>query len=169
MTDYTYIIDYIPTTDSRATEKQVKDRNAVLDFLDGDLSQNLKKSILEKVKSLALGSKNVCILGFIPSWTAEKTMDRYGKLASFLSANLDIEVFPDVLTLKQDSDPILLHKEYVCNISRVKGNDVILIGGVTNTGRTFEKVSKLLEQNGASAVYGLFVAKVHTDTTSKRI
>ena len=162
MTDYTYIIDYIPTTDSRATEKQVKERNAVLDFLDGDLSQNLKKSILEKVKALALESKNVCIIGFIPSWTAEKTMDRYGKLASFLSANLDIEVFPDVLTLKQDSDPILLNMEYVCNISRVKGKDVILIGGVINTGATFQKVSNILLSHGALNVVGLFIAKIKT-------
>lgn len=159
MTKYSYIYEYIPTTE-QASDKQVRDRNAVLDFLDGDLSQNLKSSIREKVKALALESKNVCIIGFIPSWTAEKTMDRYGKLASFLSANLDIEVFPDVLTLKQDSDPILLHKEYVCNISRVKGKDVILIGGVINTGKTFETVSKIILSNGANKIEGLFIARV---------
>ena len=58
MTKYSYIYEYIPTTE-QASDKQVRDRNAVLDFLDGDLSQNLKSSIREKVKALALESVEV--------------------------------------------------------------------------------------------------------------
>ena len=160
MNSYSYIYEYIPTTSSKATGEQVRDRNAVLDFLDGDLSPELKQTILERIRDIAADRGNVCVIGFVPSWTAEKTMERYGKLASFLSASLDIEVYPDALTLKQDSDPILLRKEFACNASRVKGKDVILIGGVINTGATFKRVCKILLDNGASDISGLFIAKV---------
>jgi len=160
MSDISYIFNYVPTTASHASSREIAERNTILDFLDGDLSSSIKESVIDKIRKMSEDMGNVCIITFMPSWTQERTMERYGKLASFLSSNLDIEVFPDALTLKQDSDPVVLKKEYSCDASRIKGKTVILVGGVINTGHSFERASQLLIRNGAKCVKGLFVAKV---------
>lgn len=156
---YTYIYDYIPVTTQR-TEEQDKDRNIVLDFLDGDIGHELKETILIRVKDIIENAVKTHVIAFIPAWSQEQTIERFSRLAAFLTDNLDSEVYLDAVTLKQDSDPIVMEKEYSCSTKRVKGKNVILIGDVIYTGESFKEVRDLIMDNGALSVFGLFIAKV---------
>lgn len=157
--DYTYIYDYIPATICR-TEEQDKNRNIILDFLDGDIGSTLKETILIKVKSLIKDKAKTHIISFIPAWSHEQTIERFGHIASYLSENIESDVYLDAVTLKQDADPIVMEKEYSCSTKRVKGMNVILIGDVIYTGESFKNVRDLIMDNGALSVFGLFIAKV---------
>lgn len=156
---YTYIYDYVPAT-TRRTEEQEKNRNIVLDFLDGDIGHVLKETILIRVKDMIKDESNTHIIAFIPAWSHEQTIERFSRLAAFLTDNLDSDVYLDAVTLKHDSDPVVMKKEYSCSTKRVKGMNVILIGDVIYTGESFKKVRDLIMDNGALSVFGFFIAKV---------
>lgn len=157
---YTYIYDYIPTTAVHATDSQQADRETVLDFMDGALSASLKSELVRRIKEATAGSEPAYIVAFIPSWAKDRTIERYGTLAAYLSDSISSEVYLDAVSLRQDSDPILQVKEFAVNASRFKGKNVIVVGSVFSKGDTFETVGDLLMENGALSVEGLFVAKV---------
>lgn len=167
MYKFSYIYDYIPTTDEQATEAQQADRETVLDFMDGTLSSSLKNELLRKITEITAGNEPTYIIAFIPSWAKDITVERYGTLAAFLSDNLKSDVYLDAISLRQDSDPILQIKEFALNSSRFTGKNVIVIGSIFSQGDTFEAVGDLLMENGAQSVEGLFVAKV-SDTIQRK-
>lgn len=160
MYKYSYIYDYIPTTAENASEAQQADRETVLDFMDGALSSALKAEIVRRIEAATNGNEPTYIVAFIPSWAKERTVERYGTLAAYLSDNLKSEVYLDAITLRQDSDPILQIKEFAVNSSRFSGKNVILVGSVFTTGDMLKSAGDLLMENGALSVEGLFVAKV---------
>lgn len=156
---YAYIYEYIPTT-SNATDAQVRQRNEVLDFMDGCPSRALREEIASRIRSLARGQEGRYILAFLPSWSRERTVQRYGSLARHLAADTHIETYLDALSLKQDGDPVLKIKELTCNQERICGRNIIVIGSIYTTGRTFRKACDILLKEGAGTVDGIFIAKV---------
>lgn len=159
MQNYTYIYDYIPTTAS-ATEVQVRQRNEVLDFMDGCSSRTLREEITSRVCDLTKGQEGKCVLTFLPSWSKERTVQRYGSLARSLSTDTHVETYLDALSLRQDGDPVLKTKELTCNPERISGRKVIIIGSIYTTGNTFKEACDILLREGAESVEGIFVAKV---------
>lgn len=159
MESYTYIYNYIPTT-SMATATEVEERNEVLDFMDGYCSSSLREKIMTKVIEAAGDDVKECVIAFIPSWSMERTIQRFVLLARYLVETTQIETYLDALTLKQDGDPVLKTKDLLCNPNRVKGRNVILIGSIYMTGHTLSRSRKELICGGAKSVKGVFVAKV---------
>lgn len=160
MQNFSYIYEYIPTTSS-ATEAQVRQRNEVLDFMDGCTSRALREELTTRVRTLAHGQEDRCVMAFLPSWSQERTVQRYGSLARHLASDTHIEAYLDALSLRQDGDPVLKTKDLTCNPERICGRKVIVIGSIFTTGNTFRKACDILLQEGAESVEGIFVARVN--------
>lgn len=159
MNKYSFIYDYVPTT-SRATAEQVADRNEVLDFMDGCPSRMLRERVAALISETIGDDVSGFVIAFIPSWSKEMTVQRFGSLARYLAECTRVETYLDALSLRQDGDPVLKTKDLVCNPQRVAGKRVILVGSIYMTGNTFSKACDMLIDGGASSVEGIFVAKI---------
>lgn len=160
MNKYSYIYDYIPTTSTGATERQVKERNEILDFMDGSTSRGLRDALSSKVREVTSEKNGDYVIAFIPSWSSERTVQRFGSLARYLSETTHIEAYLDAIALSQEGDPVLKTKDMTCNPNRVKGKDVILIGSIYMTGKTHKKACELLQESGARSIHSVFMAKI---------
>lgn len=158
MYHFSYLMDYYPESVEAPSAELAHDRDTVQAFMTGDISSELITRIEGKARAL-VGEKHIDIVCFAPGTTRAKTILRFGEMAERLSESLPCPVFLDGVTLKFDSDPITHTRFYQCNKERVNGKSVLLIGGVYTTGQALQEVGELLEHNGATNVFGLFIAK----------
>lgn len=156
MKSFEYIYDYCPESSIKVNDEQSRICQLVQDFIAGDVSNILIEDIVTKVKEILINNE-IDYVCFSPGTTGTKTILRFSKIADVLSDELNCGVFLD--TIQVESDPIKNIRYYKCKKARVKGKRVLLIGGVYDTGETFDIVTDLLLSNGAKSVNGLFVAK----------
>ncbi len=158
MYSYSYIYDYYPESIREVSSEQERNRQEVQDFMTGELSQSLVSKVIENVRAIAAEDKFTLVC-FVPGTTGAETVLRFSELASTLSDILDCGVYLDAVTLQFDSDPITHARFYQCDKERVKGQKILLIGDVYNTGEPLQKVGDIVMNNGAMSVRALFVAK----------
>lgn len=158
MYKYTYIYDYYPESIREVSSEQVRNRQEVQDFMIGELSQELISKVVENVRAIAAEDRFTLVC-FAPGTTGAKTVLRFSELASTLSEILDCGVYLDAVTLRFDSDPITHERYYQCDKGRVKGQDVLLVGGVYTTGEALQEVGDLIMGSGAKSVRALFIAR----------
>ena len=161
MSKIDYMYDYYPESISEVTDEQRRIRERVQGFMSGDADPELVYEIVDRVKGFVKVNQ-IDVICFAPGTTGAKTILRYGELAEILDKEIDCDVFLDAVTLKFDADPITHTRFYQCNKERVKGKNVLVIGGVYTTGESMREINLLLSQNQASNVYGLFIAKTHS-------
>lgn len=80
MYNYYYLKEYLPKRYS-ADIQQEQDREIVYAFKNGELSESIKKSFLDKIKEITGNSKSEWVVCFIPGSTEHKTSIRFSKLA----------------------------------------------------------------------------------------
>ncbi len=158
MYSYSYIYDYYPESIREVSSEQEKNRQEVQDFMMGEPSQALISKVIENVRAIA-EKESFTLVCFAPGTTGAKTILRFSELASRLSDILDCGVYLDAVTLQFDSDPITHARYYQCNKERVKGQNILLIGGVYTTGEALQEVGDLVMKSGANSVRALFIAK----------
>ena len=166
--------------------KRVKDNESVIAY--GYYSGVLKQLILEfkYKKSFVAGSilveflldliqsNNISIDGivFIPS--SKKALKQRGfnqceYLANELSKKLKVNLYKDVIKVKNTKEQKLLSKEErfknisgafdLIDNSNIKNKKLLLIDDVVTTGATVHECEKMLEKNGAKSIKILTVAK----------
>ena len=158
MYSYTYIYDYYPESIREVSSEQERNRQEVQDFMIGEPSQELISKVVENVRAIAAEDRFTLVC-FAPGTTGAKTVLRFSELASTLSEILDCGVYLDAVTLRFDSDPITHERYYQCDKGRVKGQDVLLVGGVYTTGEALQEVGDLIMGSGAKSVRALFIAR----------
>ena len=158
MYNYSYIYDYYPESIREVSSEQERNRQEVQDFMTGELSQTLVSKVIENVRAIAAEDRFTLVC-FAPGTTGAKTILRFSELALTLSEILDCGVYLDAVTLRFDSDPITHERYYQCEKGRVRGQDVLLIGGVYTTGDALQEVGDLVMRSGAKSVRALFIAK----------
>lgn len=158
MYSYTYIYDYYPESIREVSSEQERNRQEVQDFMIGELSQELVSKVVENVRAIAAEDR-ITLVCFAPGTTGAKTVLRFSELASTLSEILDCGVYLEAVTLRFDSDPITHERFYQCDKGRVKGQDVLLVGGVYTTGEDLQEVGDLIMGSGAKSVRALFIAR----------
>lgn len=158
MYKYTYIYDYYPESIREVSSEQERNRQEVQDFMIGELSQELISKVVENVRAIAAEDRFTLVC-FAPGTTGAKTVLRFSELASTLSEILDCGVYLDAVTLRFDSDPITHERYYQCDKGRVKGQDVLLVGGVYTTGEALQEVGDLIMKSGAKSVRALYIAR----------
>lgn len=161
MSKIDYMYDYYPESISEVTDEQRRIRERVQGFMSGDVDPEFVYEIVSRVKGL-VNANQIDVICFAPGTTGAKTILRYGELAEILDKEIDCDVFLDAVTLKFDADPITHTRFYQCNKERVKGKNVLVIGGVYTTGESFHSITNLLITNGADTVQGLFIARTIT-------
>lgn len=158
MKSFNYLYDYYPESISEVSEEQKRTRQLVQDFMTGVIAPQLFSDLVSRAKDI-VASEGVDLVCFAPGSTASKTILRFGELAEALDRELDCDVFLDAVTIKFDADPVTHQRCYQCNKKRVKGKNVLFVGGVFLTGESLKLITELLLIDGAKKVCGLFVAK----------
>ena len=123
----------------------------VQDFMTGSLRGDLAGKIMRKCREIVT-DEGVDLICFVPGDTESITVLRYGKLAELL-AGVYHDVYLDGVSACADPE-----STFRCDKTRVKGKQVLVIGGIYQKGTTFHPIAQLLTNNGAKSVCGLFVA-----------
>ena len=159
MMNVTYIKEYYPQSVITRDEDALENRKLIQDFMQGELNPQLKSEIIKKVHDIAL-QDDIDVVCFEPGLTSSETLLRYEELSSQLVPVVDCDVFMDTLTLEADADPITQEFTFKCNETRVKDKNILLIGGVYDSGLNYIKIVDILINNKAKKVVGLYIAKV---------
>ena len=158
MSKIDYMYDYYPESISEVTDEQRRIRERVQGFMSGDADPELVYEIVRRVKSI-VNANQVDIICFAPGTTGAKTILRYGELAEVLDREVDCDVFLDAITLKFDADPITHERYYKCKQERVKDKNVLVLGSVYTTGKSYNSIMTLLNDNGAKETIVIYVAR----------
>lgn len=158
MSNINYMYDYYPESISEVTDEQRRIRERVQGFMSGDADPELVYEIVRRVKSI-VNANQVDIICFAPGTTGAKTILRYGELAEVLDREVDCDVFLDAITLKFDADPITHERYYKCKQERVKDKNVLVLGSVYTTGKSYNSIMTLLNDNGAKETIVIYVAR----------
>ena len=154
-----YIKEYYPQSVITRDENALKNRKLIQDFVQGELNPQLKSEIIQRVKDIVL-KDDIDVVCFEPGLTNSETLLRFEELSSQLVSVLDCGVFMDTLILEADADPMTQEFTFKCNKTRIKGKNILLIGGVYDDGFTYDKIVDLMKNNGANKIVGLYIAKV---------
>lgn len=158
MSKIDYMYDYYPESISEVTDEQRRIRERVQGFMSGEPDPELFYEIVNRVKSI-VNANQVDIICFAPGTTGAKTILRYGELAEVLDREVDCDVFLDAITLKFDADPITHERYYKCKQERVKDKNVLVLGSVYTTGKSYNSIMTLLNDNGAKETIVIYVAR----------
>lgn len=153
-----YIKKYYPESMEAPDDSALRDRRIIQDFMEGELDVNLRNQIESSVRNI-VKEEDISVVCFIPGSTRAKTILRFGELSSELSFGLECDVYLDAITLKADADPITHEVFYHCKPERVKGKNVLIIGGVCTHEQHYASIARLVLEQGAEKVEGLYVAK----------
>lgn len=154
-----YIKKYYPESIEAPDDSALRDRRIIQDFMEGELDVNLRNQIELSVRNI-VKEEDISVVCFIPGSTRAKTILRFGELSSELSFSLECDVFLDAITLQADADPITHEPIYHCKSERVKGKNVLIIGGVYTHEQHHASVSRLVLGYGAKKVEELYIAKI---------
>lgn len=160
MSNITYLYEYIPALESQSKEnQQIKDE--LIAFRQGACSDAVKGGMSDVLHQLIKGETSKWTICFVPAVDLETTILRYYNLSEHLSSQFPGCVYLNTLQLSEDYDELLEEaRKITCQKQRVKGKKVAVLDYVYNTGSVFEDMEKLLLENGAVSVDGLFIAKV---------
>ena len=161
-----YIMEYLPKRFS-ATPKQENDRQTIYAFKNGFCSLELKKLIVEHIKTLkdTMSGNNIRVC-FIPASTLIKTINRYKDLATYIEKETGIACNVETILPGVDheaghicgkaADPT---KDFKFKSEDINGKNIILMDDVITRGITYLLTARRLKKLGAKDIRGLFLAK----------
>ena len=160
-----HLMEYLPVRYA-ASISQEQDRKEVFNFKDGMCSDRVKRLLCDKIQSIVGQNEQNWIVAFIPASTSAKSNIRYGYLARHIESMTGVKASVEAIENKRDVEAKHLtnvivkpSEKFSFNRSLISGKNVILIDDVTTTGRSFRECADIVKSNGASSVFGLFVAK----------
>ena len=166
MSNIIYLYEYTPGVESQSKEKQ-KIKDELASFRQGACPDDVKTGMTDILRKLINGETDKWTICFVPASDLETTISRYYDLSQHLSSQFPGCVYLNTLELSKDYDELLEEaRKITCQKQRVKGKNVAVVDYVYNTGSMFEDVEKLLLDDGAASVEGLFVAKVVREKTT---
>lgn len=161
MYNYYYLKEYLPKRYS-ADIQQEQDREIVYAFKNGELSESIKKSFLDKIKEITGNSKSEWVVCFIPGSTEHKTSIRFSKLADAIRKE-GYSVEQKAIFNKYDKDAGYLTgktgnpiESFGFDGTGIVNKNILLIDDVITRGTTFNLTADKLKSLGAKNVTGLF-------------
>lgn len=163
MSNIIYLYEYAPAMEPQSKENR-KIKDELIAFRLGACPDEVKSGMTDVLRRLINGDTDKWTICFVPASDLETTISRYYDLSQHLSSQFPGCVYLNTLRLSEDYDELLEEaRRITCQKQRVKGMNVVVIDYVYNTGSAFESIEKLLLENGAVSVNGLFIAKVTRD------
>ena len=150
---YYYSYEYHGGSD--CSSSQSAERDAVAKFLDGEPSEAILGAFARQIVKMTAGRTDGWEICFVPEESMEATERRYSTLASNLRRRTGVVVRMDALSRQGGRDA--RKPEFVC--PKADGSNVILIGGLVDTGRTINAAAAALMGAGARSVTGLVAGK----------
>ena len=135
--------------------QQEQDREIVYAFKNGELSESIKKSFLDKIKEITGNSKSEWVVCFIPGSTEHKTSIRFSKLADAIRKE-GYSVEQKAIFNKYDKDAGYLTgktgnpiESFGFDGTGIVNKNILLIDDVITRGTTFNLTADKLKSLGA--------------------
>lgn len=164
---YYYTMEYLPKRFT-ASPQQVRNRQQIYNFKDGKSCPIVINNLIQAINRITAGNKSQYVIGFIPASTQQKTNTRFHDVSLRLESATGVNAFVDLVTRRRDTEAGHISgkssnpaADFSVNRSYCHGKKVILIDDVITIPRgvTFSYTAKKIQNEGATAVIGLFVGK----------
>jgi len=162
---YYYTMEYLPKRFT-ASQQQVRNRQQIYNFKDGKSCPIVINNLIQAINRITAGNKSQYVIGFIPASTQQKTHTRFHAVSLRLKSATGVNAFVDLVTRRRDTEAGHISgkssnpaADFSVNRSYCHGKKVILIDDVITRGVTFSDTAKKIQNEGATAVIGLFVGK----------
>lgn len=170
------IYRYIPKRYTGLKDFQLKQQEIIERFKEGDIRDDLKKVILEKISSVIGVHQEKWAIMFIPTSDDYTHEIRYKELTEYLRQHLSCTIYYDAIIQVGENTPIHMggnkNRKYrlIINKNEIKDYNIIVFDDVITTGRSLRAVGDLLKENGVRRVMGVILAMtIHPNNPIKRL
>ena len=170
------LIKYIPSRYMNLADWQIKNRELVLDFKNGCITDEHKELILNAIKRIIKeGDPHEWVVCFVPASTGERHFERYNEIAMCIETTIGCTANPMLIMREYNQEPIhrVGVKEQMDDIKLDSQFDYrkhfIVMDDLITTGLSFRTVGDLLTERGALSVQGvIFGMTIHPNLPTKR-
>lgn len=162
---------YIPSRYQTVTAADIKVRNLILKFKDGNkkASQTVADLVCNELRSLTGSVTKEVMLACVPTSNNKKYVKRFARLSELVAAELQqqnafpyIEIFGfrDAKHLNRDH---MVHDDSCYQVRLdphfFQGKKVVIFDDLITSGRSAEAFRQMLEEAGAEVLGGIFLAE----------
>lgn len=150
---YYYSCEYRDGRD--CTAEQAAEKESIAKFLEGEAPEAILGTFVRQIARMTAGRTDDWEICFVPEGSVEDTARRYSAIADNLRRRTGVGARMDALSRMGSRDA--RQPQFSCHAQH--GRNVILVGGLVDTGRTINAAAAALMGAGARTVTGLVAGK----------